>query len=358
MLDRTIKSPSAIHRHLEQRLPDFEANGTPELLKGGLVNYVWRVAGHPKPVIVKSAPPYVATVPDIALDTWRIIIEGRSLEAFEPGGLLAGIGGLVIHPPGLIDLDQEHYILVMEDVGDHQDFGAWLLRGRHREASGGDIGRMVGQFIGTLHARSYKDQRLAKVFDNTPIQHTRLESQYRGIKDLCVRAGLPDADALGSAAVTFGEKLQQPGLCVIMGDLWPRSLLITAGGVRIIDWEFAHFGRPAQDVAHLVAHLWMHTHCAPTDFVAAQAQAALQGFLEDYRLTLGSTFETLFGADGLRESAIHFGAEVLVRTVGAFQSGYLYDGLSPNDPKVQEAVAVAAAHIRSPESADTLVALT
>lgn len=350
-------SRSAILKHLEQRVPDFEASRAPELLEGGLVNYVWRVDGYPKPLIVKSALPYVATVPDIALDTWRMIIEGRSLEAFESGGLLAGIGSSFIRPPRPFDLDQENHILVMEDAGDSPDFGAWLLHGCRQEASSGDIGRMIGAFIGTLHVRSHKDHRLANIFDNTPIQRARLEIHYRGIKDLCVRAGLPDAGALGTEAESFGVLLQQPGLCVVMGDLWPRSILITEDGVRIIDWEFAHFGRPAQDVAHLVAHLWMHSHCAPTDFVAAQAQSALQGFLEEYRSTLGSIFEILFGADGLRENAIHFGAEVLARSLGAFQSGYLYDGLSPDDAKVQEAVEVAAAHLRASEDVDCFAAL-
>ncbi len=348
-----MMSPSAILKHLEQRLPDFKAYGTPELLKGGLVNYVWRVDGNPKPVIVKSAPPYVAARPDIALDTWRIIIEGRSLEAFAPGGLLAGVGGLVVRPPRLIDLDQEHYILVMEDVGDDPDFGAWLFQGQHQEASASEIGRTVGAFIGTLHARSCNDQKMAQAFDNTPIQQVRLENQYRRIEEYCFRGGLADAEVLGREAVAFGRLLLQPGLCVIMGDLWPRSLLITAKGVRIIDWEFAHFGRPAQDVGHLTAHLWMHIHCAPGEDAAAQSQTALQGFLEDYRLALGSTFETLFGETGERECAIHFGSEVLARTVGAFQNDYLYDGISPDETKVHEAVEIAAAHLRPSENVDT-----
>ena len=350
-------TPEDILQHLRCVLPDFEANKLPELLTGGLVNYVWRVGGYPRPVVVKSAPPYIATVPDIRLDSWRIIIEGRIMAAFSPGGLLAGIGGNKIRPPQLIDLDEGERILVMEDLGDNPDFGAWLFQNRPQEASGGDIGRIVGAFIGGLHACSHNDQKMAQAFYNAPIQRVRLESHYRGIRDLCLRAGLPDADALGREAVAFGELLQQPGLCVIMGDLWPRSLLITAKGVRIIDWEFAHYGRPAQDVGHLAAHLWIHYHCAPNDQAAAQAQAALHAFLTHYRLALGPRFETLFGPAGARESAIHFGAEVLVRALGTFQNGYLYEGLSPDEAKVKEAVEVAAAHLRAAESVDTFAGL-
>ncbi len=350
-------TPEDILRHLKGALPDFETIGVPERLQGGLVNYVWRVNGRLQSIIVKIAPPFVATAPDIRLDPRRIIIEGHMLAAFAPGGLLAGIGGTNIRPPRLIDLNEERGILVIEDIGDNLDFGTWLFQGQQQETSASEIGRTVGTFIGTLHAQSYNDQNLAQAFDNMSIQQVRLESHYRRITEYCIRGGLADAEELGQEAVAFGQLLQQPGLCVIMGDLWPRSLLITAKGVLIIDWEFAHFGRPAQDVGHLTAHLWMHTHCAPNEDSAIQAQAALHGFLENYRLALGSTFETLFGATGERECAIHFGAEVLARTVGTFQNGYLYGGLPPNEAKIQEAAAVAAAHLRASENVDTFAML-
>lgn len=350
-------SDDSILEHLRHRVPGFRAKGTPERLGGGLVNHVWRVNGAPAPVIVKSAQPYVATVPEITLDTRRVIIEGRSLSGFDEGGPLAGMDDSRIRPPRLIDLDEERCIIVMEDVGASPDLGAWLRRPPQGAESCAETGRTIGSFIGALHRNTYDDQRLATVFDNASIQRARLESQYRRIKDLCARAGLPDANVLGAEAESFGTLLQAPGRCVIMGDLWPPSLLISDKGIRIIDWEFAHFGRPAQDVAHLAAHLWMHTHRAPNEVAAACAQAVLQGFMEEYRSALGSDFRTLFGADGLRESAIHFGAEILVRSVGAFKDGYLYDGLSLKNAKVREAVEVAAAHLRASERVDAFALL-
>jgi hypothetical protein len=46
-----------------------------------------------------------------------------------------------------------------------------------------------------------------------------------------------------------------------------------------------------------------------------------------------------------------------MRTTGAFQEGYLYEGLAVDAPVLQEAVHVAAQHIRSPERVDTFAAL-
>jgi 5-methylthioribose kinase len=384
---RTCATPEQVLEHLKRRIPDLKAARQPEPLPGGYLNCVWRVPGRPEPIIVKVAPPHIAAMPNIPLDPGRIVIEARALAAFGPRGALADVASPVVRPPRLLDFDERAHVLVMEDVGTCPDLGAWLRqRGQDEESADGcslsaEIGRHVGRFIGTLHVRSHDDARLAELFDSRTIQRTRLEVQYQAVRDLCVRAGLPDAAALGSKAVALGNLLQEPGLCVIMGDLWPPSILVTDEadgrhpadsrhpGIRIIDWELAHFGRPSQDVGHLVAHLWMHIHRAPTERAdskhpadnkhpsAARARAALQGFLTAYRSALGDKFTDLFGATGREESAVHLGAEILVRTVGAFQDRYLYEGLPPYDPIIQEAVQAAAEHMRHAERVDTFAAL-
>jgi 5-methylthioribose kinase len=177
------------------------------------------------------------------------------------------------------------------------------------------------------------------------------------VGDVCREAGLPDADELGRKALALGEELQSPGVCLIHGGLWPPSILITGDGLHIIDWELTHFGHPAQDVGHLSSHLWMHEHRALTPEAADRARATLRDLLSTYRLGLGSAFDEVFGARGVRQSTVHFGAEILMRTVGPFQQGYLYEGLAVNAPALREAVRVAARHIRSPERVDTFAAL-
>jgi aminoglycoside phosphotransferase (APT) family kinase protein len=138
-----------------------------------------------------------------------------------------------------------------------------------------------------------------------------------------------------------------------MGDLWPPSVRVTSAGLRLIDWELAHFGRPSQDVAHLTAHLWMYAHHAPTEEAAGKARSVLQRFLYAYRAALGERLDAILGTQGLRECAIHVGSEILVRTVGGFQDGYLYEGLGLEDTAIREAVEVAAKHLRAPQCADT-----
>ena len=110
-------------------------------------------------------------------------------------------------------------------------------------------------------------------------------------------------------------------------------------------------------MGRLSAHLWMEAQRAPTAEAAHRARATLRSFLTTYRAGLGSAFEEVFGPQGVRQSAVHFGAEILMRTVGAAQHGYLYEGVDVGDPALQEAVQTAAQHIRSPEQAETFAAL-
>jgi 5-methylthioribose kinase len=156
---------------------------------------------------------------------------------------------------------------------------------------------------------------------------------------------------MGVAAVTYGELLQRSGKVVVMGDLWLPSVIVSGDDLRIIDWELAHYGHPSQDVGHLAAHLWMHMHRPPSASTAENAMNMLKGFLENYRIALGEEFNRIFGSEGLQESSIHFGSEILARTVGTFQEGYLYQGLPWDHADIQEAILMAASHITNPTSA-------
>ena len=184
------------------------------------------------------------------------------------------------------------------------------------------------------------------------MQETRLSVQYRAVADMLRVGGLDDADALGERAEALGEHLLSPGRCLTMGDLWPPSVLVGAEGLRIIDWELAHYGRPLQDLAHWEAHLWMQKHRAPSEAVVDAIEHLRTAFRAAYREAMGESYGELWDADERRAAAVHFGAEILVRAVGAFQDGYLYEGLAPGHPAVQEAVATAARHLRHPEAAD------
>jgi len=294
----------------------------------------------------------VASSPDVPLDPSRIAFEAEALRLLGPGGPLAGVASPAARPPRLLAFDPARRLLVVEDLGEAPDLGRWLWDGAgDAEAAGRDL----GAFVGRLHAAGHsRREALRATLDNAAVQRTRLEVQYRAVGPALARAGVADAAGLGQAAVALGERLLEPGRCLVMGDLWPPSVLVTAGGLRLIDWELAHVGQPAQDLGHLAAHLWMRAHRAPDPAAAGRGRAALAAALAAYREALGGAAAALLDAATRRAAGLHFGCEVVARTVGPFQAGYLYEALRPGDAPLDEATAAAAAALRAPEAVESL----
>lgn len=304
-------TPEDLPAHLAEHLPDLEITGDPAVLPGGLMNHVWRVPAEPRPVIVKYAPPHVAAAPDIAVDPSRLEFEAEAL-LFVEARLDAG----PVRAPHLYDYDAGTAVLIEEDLGEGEALGARLGAG----AASREDGEALGCFVGKLHARTLGDEGRATEHHNGPVQETRREVQYRGVARWLEEAGLED-EGLGAAAAALGDRLCQPGRCLIMGDLWPPSVLATARGWRVIDWEFSHYGRPCQDLGHLLAHLWLAADRAATPEVRAGVEAYRDGFLAGYRAGGGDDTPALLDEETRADTPLHLRCEVLARTIGAFIDG-------------------------------------
>lgn len=261
----------------------------PEPLTGGYINEVWRLFGPNGTCILKHAPYHVSAVPDLALDPGRIGIEAHLLAMFAEDGELADIAQPEIRPPRPYYFDSSSFTLVMEDVAPHIPFDSMA----RRSAVDVSVGRRLGKFVGLLHRRSHGCADFMRTIDNRSVQAVRRKVQYDATAALLASAGIDDPELPAHRAEELGCRYLEPGKCLIMGDLWPRSILVDAGPntVRLIDWEFAHFGRPAQDVAHLAAHIWMMAHRAADKNGRASLVAAWDAFVCSYRESLGREYE-------------------------------------------------------------------
>ena len=354
-------SETTVAERVEAAYPAFTATGVPTRMPGGNLNKVWRVPGMPTSVIAKYAPPYIASAPDVPLDPERLHVAARCLQLFAPEAPLADIARPACRPPKRLGWEAEAPLLVMEDLGDVPDLRTWLRDTPH-PPDAAEVGARLGRFIGQLHARTYGDATIAEQVANPAMQATRYAVQYSQVDAFLEAANIEDAEALGQRATALGERFQQPGRCMIMGDLWPPSVLVDTASddmmeVRLIDWELSHYGHPAQDVGHMAAHCWMLAHRAPSHIAEHVAHACFRQFLAQYRETMQDerpeAVEAFCGPEVRRTVALHAGCEILARTTGAFQDGYLYDGLAPTHPVMQRAVSEAARHLRTPEEVNT-----
>lgn len=313
----------ALWRQLAGRLPPgFGPDGGAEALSGGLLNQVWRLrAADGRTVILKYAPPHVASDPAVPLSPARLDHEARALRLFAPGGRLATLAGdddATIRPPRLLGHLPAAHALWMEDVGPANDLGlALAVAGRRPVAS---WGQALGAFVGRLHRASLRPGFPAAALANPAIQEARLHIQYRAVGEQARLAGVRAWRRVGRRAVALGEAFLQPGRCLVMGDLWLASVLVTpAARLRMIDWEFAHFGQPAQDLGHFGAHCWLHAHWAATAELAGRYRRLWRAFWRGYQRALGPALAgRLLDATTRAQINLHAGAEIVVRTAGRF----------------------------------------
>ncbi|CAN5257488.1 phosphotransferase [soil metagenome] len=340
-----LRTEAEILAHLSRRVPDARPAGEPQRLTGGHLNDVWRIPAQPRSLIVKSAPPYVAALRSVPLDPDRIRFEAQSLELLGPEGLLASLCSEALRPPIAIDFDPDVHVLVMEDFGALADLGAHLRRGN----GSSDWGDRLGRFVGALHAATAGDETLANLFNNSSVQQSRLTVQYRAVRRLLAESGFAAPPEVARRAAELGMRLTAPGACLTMGDLWPASILVDRDRLRLIDWEFAHYGQPAQDVAHLLGHLWMHAQQARD--ATGVAERLAQAFLTAYLAAVASVRPTLLDARFVPDCAVHMGAEILMRVIGPFKPGYLYEHLHTDSRPVRDAVGFSIESMRAGSNA-------
>ncbi len=310
----------------EQHIRSFY-DQTPELggikkiekLSGGNLNFVFRIWNTSEDTqIAKYAPPFIAVLPEIDMDADRILIEIKLMELLGQGPL-SDVSSEEIRPPDLIAKSESEHLFVMEDIRNSVSLDTSLLNGNISVESG----RLLGEFIGKLHKKSVGLNE-AREITNKPVQKTRLEVQYKSLANLLKELKVDEADKLGQRIIDLGERFLLPGKCLLMGDLWPRSILVQGKNVlKIIDWEFSHFGRPCQDIAHFAAHCWLLGSNEPK--AKNKILSFYNSFRDSYKQSLGVVFDDLWNEQEMKDASIHFGCEILVRTHGSFKSGYLFE---------------------------------
>lgn len=160
-----------------------------------------------------------------------------------------------------LGLLEEEHTLMLEDLGNAPDLATWL--GRSASAATHEAAaKILGTFFGRLHAVTAGGRKYADKFTNPSLQERRFSEYYNMVGPALREADFPGWDQVDDRAQRLGLRLLDTGVCLTHGDLRAKDLHLVPTGLRLTDWECCYYGLPAQDVAQLSAHLWMHAHCA------------------------------------------------------------------------------------------------
>jgi tRNA A-37 threonylcarbamoyl transferase component Bud32 len=232
-------------------------------LSGGVANAVFAARWRDGAVVVKQALPELRVEAEWRFDTARTQVEADCLAYLAdvwPKGAA----------PALVALDAENDILVMSHAPDGGS--VWkdqLLAGIVDPATAA----RVGELVGTLHARAAGDANaIARFGPPWPLLQGRVEPFHR-----TAAAVNPD---LSDAILTEVDRLLATKQTLVLGDCSPKNVIAYDDRVLLLDFEVAHYGDPAFDIAFVLTHLVLKA-CRAPQFAAVLRRSATV-LLESY----------------------------------------------------------------------------
>lgn len=282
-----------------RRLLGISEQAAVEELDGGISNVVLAVTTASSSWVVKQSLLELRVATPWRAKQERILNEARGLRA----------AALITpdHVPGVVDVDPQRFVLVIERAP------ATLTQWKRRLMKGvvdAGVGATLGNVLGTWHAVSAGDPALlADLDDPEAFEQLRVSPYHR-----TAAAALPRcAPALGAVV----NRMASRRVCLVHGDFSPKNVLTGEGGTWVLDFEVAHRGDPDFDVAFLLTHLLMKAVHRPQDRDALRATA--RAFTDAYdRVTGREPWR------GVPEHLLeHVGALLVSRSDGASPAEYL-----------------------------------
>lgn len=251
----------------------------------GNMNFVYRLITDARSLIIKQSRPWVEKYPQIEAPIERIDVEARFYQ------LLSESPGLQPYMPALIGYDKDNFILAVEDLGQSADY---TFVYQMAELFADQEVRLLLGFISQLHNTDFSvyqntfpaNQALKKLnhehiflFPYRKDNGFNLDSVQEGLQQISLP--FKQNGTLKAAIQRLGDIYLGQGQVLIHGDYYPGSWLKTPSGPKVIDPEFAFFGRPEFDMGVMSAHLKMTRFSDEKMREVLQAYQKPQGFDTD-----------------------------------------------------------------------------
>ena len=134
------------------------------------------------------------------------------------------------------------------------------------------VARALGETLATWHGATSQSDELSEPFaDQEVFDQLRVDPFYRTV----ARRRPELAGAVGS----YVQRMGATRACIVHGDYSPKNVLV-GDGLWVIDFEVAHLGDPAFDVAFMLNHLLLkRLHLAGA---GREVEDCARGFWEGY----------------------------------------------------------------------------
>lgn len=269
-----------------------------QVLTGGISGVTALIETPKKSFVAKTARARLLVAEEWTADRARVLLEGRIL------GLLEGRLG-PLRTPRLLDIDETHNIIAIEAfLPIPLTWKDALLGGVFDDS----LLSSVAAAMAALHRLPLPTELPGFAAANATFHSLRVEAFYlRSAQRLPRHAGI---------LRELAHDLDHPGVRrLVHGDLTPKNVVVLGPSqAAVVDFEDTHGGEAAFDVGQLAAHLCLKAARLPWPTDPAFATAAG---------SLAVAYESCGGPADLALAALHTGAVILARLVGASPVNYL-----------------------------------
>ena len=266
-------------------------------LGGGVSNVVLSVRTETRVLVIKQSLGRLRVADEWLAKRERIITEAQALQLasqLTPGAV-----------PEVLDMDPQALTLTMASAP--QAWRNWkecLLRGEAEPR----VARGLGRVLATWHRETAGKPEVATRFaDVEAFDQLRVDPYYRTV----MRRRPALADAIGG----YVDRMLRTRRCLVHGDYSPKNVLVGREQSWVLDFEVAHVGDPAFDLAFMLNHLMLKAFHRPQ--TAADYQRCARAFWSEYRAGVP--------ADLVDEPYVlgHTGCLMLARVDGKSPAEYL-----------------------------------
>lgn len=268
-------------------------------LGGGVSNVVLAATARDGRIVVKQALARLRVRDEWLADRTRALREADALRI--AGRLVPG------SVPAVLDVDPEACAIAIERAP--EGWRNWkddLLAGHADPATA----TRLGELLAAWHVGTAGDPEVAReLADGGAFEQLRVDPYYR-----TASTRRPELAAAFSAVIA---RMAETRTCLVHGDYSPKNVLV-GDGVWVLDFEVAHYGDSAFDVAFMLNHLLLKRIHVPT--AGAALERCAHDFMAAYRAGLPASLQP----DEAHVVA-HLGCLMVSRVDGKSPAEYLDD---------------------------------